>query len=188
MEKYIIGAILGIMIYSLILTIIAFYKDNSSYFMLEPLDIVAAGPCMWIIYLVILILRPIAQLFKNPDKKRIYKNKNDKYIAKITKRIVNNYRNKKYHNDYFKLDNYSDDYSGNFSGYESLLVKKPKNEWLNKKFISLMQHQKEQTIKHLLPYFVLLTKDMMIKDNCDEYYIKKFHDYGLYKLKPIENE
>ena len=38
--------IITILIYSLILTIVTLYKDNSSYYMIGTIDIIIAGPCM----------------------------------------------------------------------------------------------------------------------------------------------
>ena len=187
MSNYIIGAFIGIMIYSLILTITILYKDNSSYFSVDTLDIIIAGPFAWFfLFVCSFVLRPIYTLFfknRKNDKKYEYKNKNKKYIKRIVKKIVKNYANKKYHKDYFKLDKWLDDYDGDYEGYESLVVKKARNEWLNKKFILLMKYQKDETLEELKKYFMLVTEDVMKKDKCNEYYIKKYKDKELYKLK-----
>ena len=57
--------------------------------------------------------------------------KSKKYIQKVVKKVVNNYANKKYHNDYFDLERYLDAYDNTYCGYGSLLVKKAKNEWVH---------------------------------------------------------
>ena len=44
MNAFLIGALIAILVYSLILTISVIYKDNSGYFILSDLDVVLAGP------------------------------------------------------------------------------------------------------------------------------------------------
>ena len=191
MNHYIIGALIGIFIYSLILTIITIYKDNSGYFSVDTVDVIVAGPCSWLILLFgLIIIRPIYKLVKDKKKEKgtetkekEYKKKSSKYIQRVVKRIIKNYSTKKYHNDYFKLDKWFDDSWGNYSGYESLLVKKARNEWLNEHFLTLMYMQKEETIEELKKYMDKVTEEVMTEDKCNKFYIKKYKDEGLYKLK-----
>lgn len=185
MSNYIIGALIGIMIYSFILTIVTLYKDNSGYFIVSTLDIIMAGPFGWfLLFIINFILRPIyCLIFKEKNKEYKHKNKSQSCIKRVVKNIVKNYSKKKYHNDYFNLNEWFDDYYGDYKGYESLVVKKARNEWLNNKFIMLMKYQKEETLEELKKYFIVVNETIMKNDKCDEYYIKKYKDKGLYKLK-----
>lgn len=181
-----IGFLIGILLYSFILTIVIVYKDISSYFSLEIIDIIIAGPIAWILVLIMyFIIQPLYKLYnknntKTPPK---YKKKNKKYIDKVVKKIVKNYSNKKYHNDYFDFTHILGSDYNEYSGWEDLLVKKPKYERLNNKFKKLMYHQETDTIAVLITYFDLVTEEIMNQDNCDTYYIAQYKNKNLYKLR-----
>lgn len=57
--------------YSLIATVICLYKDNSSYHMMDELDAIIAGPCMWILLLFLFLLRPFTKKRKGKKKKEV---------------------------------------------------------------------------------------------------------------------
>ena len=182
MNTFLMGALIAVLIYSVILTISAIYKNNSSYFILSDLDIVLAGPVCWILILLIRVLiRPLFSLFPSRIKKRKLKNK--KYIKKIVKKIVNNYKDKKYHGDYFDFNFCFGDEYGDFAGYEDLLVKKPQYEWLNNRFYSLMQCQRKEVLEELFLYFEPVTENRMMQDKRSEWYISDHKDKELYCLK-----
>ena len=186
MNTYLFGALIAVLIYSIILTISAIYKDNSSYFILSDLDIILAGPACWILIVWIrFFIRPLFSLFPSKEKER--KPKSKKYIKKIVKKIVNNYKKKKYHGDYFDFNFCFGDEYDDFAGYEDLLVKKPQYEWLNKHFCSLMECQKNEVLKELLLYFEPVTESRMIQDKRSEWYISDYKDKNLYCLKENYN-
>ena len=85
MNAFLIGALIAILVYSLILTISVIYKDNSGYFILSDLDVVLAGPICWILIILIrVIIRPIFSLFPKKEKNR--KPKSEKFIKKMSKK------------------------------------------------------------------------------------------------------
>lgn len=179
------GFLIGIFIYSFILTIVLFYKDNSSYYDVEIIDLIVSGPITWVLLLIFYIIRSLIKLLPKKEKpKKPYKRKDKKYIAKVVKKIVKIYRTKKNNNEYISFDIRMEcDYS--YSGWGFLMVKKPINERINNKFETLMYKQKEETIEELKKYFIKLTKEIMIADNCAEWYIEEYCNKELYKLKII---
>ena len=95
------GFLIGVFIYSFILTIVLLYKDNSSYYDVETIDLIVSGPITWVLMLIFYIIRSILKLIPKKEKpKKPYKKKDKKYIAKVVKKIVKIYRTKKNHNDY----------------------------------------------------------------------------------------
>ena len=48
-----------VFVYSFILTCVCIYKDSSGYFSMDDIDAVTAGPCMWLLMLLLLVSRPI---------------------------------------------------------------------------------------------------------------------------------
>lgn len=182
MHAFLIGALVAILIYSTILTISVIYKDNSGYFILSDLDVILAGPVCWtLIVLIRVIIRPIFSLFPKKEKNR--KPKSEKFIKKNVKKIVENYKSKKYHDDYFDFSVRVGDTYGDFAGYGDLLVKHPRYEWLNKRFCSLMYEQKAEVLKELLLYFEPVTEARMIEDGYSEWYISDYMKKKLYCLK-----
>lgn len=81
------GIIIGLLIYSFINTVIVIYKDCSSYFIVEALDFIVAGPFLWIIMFFIKIfnINFEKQLNKNPKPKNKAKIKR---IVKINKKSI----------------------------------------------------------------------------------------------------
>lgn len=184
------GIIIGILIYSFIITIADIYKDSSSYFQMDEIDAVLAGPFMWIILLFCAIVRKLfgnkIKVARNNKAKKPYVKKSQKYIQKVVKSIVNNLKKRK--RDYISYYDFSTmngckDYDNDIDGWDSLLVKKPSNEHINAKFSKLMFHQSEDTINELKNYFELATKEFMQKDDCSEYFIHYALDRHVYVLK-----
>ncbi len=178
------GVIIGMLIYSFIMTIATLYKDFSSYFTIEVLDIILAGPFIWVLFLIISIIKVFYKKYhKNKEpKKKEYKMKSQKYIQKIVKRIVRNYRKKSYTDyyiDFTKMRSYD---GGEIEGYEVILVKKAMNERINNKFQTLMFHQEEDTIQELLKYFHKVTEEEMKKDDCNDYFISLNKTKIFYKV------
>lgn len=182
---FIFGFVIAILIYSFALTAVTVYKDSSSYYIVEPIDVVFAGPIAWILPLVLFLLNPIYKLYKDSsqNKEKIYRKKDAAYIKKIVKKIVRNYLRKKVHNDYFDFNFMTGSVYREYAGWESLFIKRPKYERLNKKFKKLMFHQKEETITELKKYFVKVTKEIMEKDDCSKWYISEYADKDLYTLR-----
>ena len=181
--EYIYGIIIGIIIYSLLLTVFTVYKDNSSYFIVHTSDVIMAGPVAWIFILLInVLIGPVYRMFHKEAKKRPSKRKNALYISKIVKKVVKNYSNKSYCGDYFDFNKMTSDGYGEYEGYLDLLVKKPKNERLNNKFSALMRNQKEETVAELMNYFTKVTESIMRKHDCNEWYIEQYKNKNLYVL------
>lgn len=177
------GIIIGMLIYSLILTIVLVYEDNSSYFTIESLDIIVAGPFAWILMIVLGVIRIFCKKFhKTNTKEKEYKKKDIKYIQKIVKKIVRNYKNSSYSEDYIDF-NKSQDFEGSgVEGYSTIICSHWLNEHLNKNFRTLMIFQKEETIEELKKYFHQVTEDEMKKDDCTDYFISLWKTRECYKL------
>lgn len=184
------GIIIGILIYSFIITIADIYKDSSSYFQMDEIDAVLAGPFMWILLLFCAVCRKLfgkkIEAARNNREKKPYVKKSQKYIQKVVKSIVHNLKKRK--RDYISYYDLStihgcQDYDTDIDGWEDLLVKKPSNEHINRKFSILMFHQSEDTINELKNYFELATKEFMQQDECSEYFIRRALDRQVYVLK-----
>lgn len=184
MNDFWIGFIIAILIYSLLITLATIYMDNSGYYILGDLNIIIAGPVLWIYSLLLIIFRmPLKKIYnKWHNRKKEYKKKDNKYIEKIVLKIIKNYKKKNY-DDYFDFNKMTDDPYCCYSGWESLLIKKEKNESLNKKFSRLMSNQKEDVINILNKYSVVANEALMIKENRDEYYIQQYKDKGLRAIR-----
>lgn len=181
--------IITIFIISLINTILCIYKDQSNYsYGLEWTDIIMGGICTWILLLFFKIfnkpLNYFYKKYKSKKKKKIY---SDKQIEKICYKIIKNIKKDKYNKykleNYYDLNSYSGDYYNDYQGIDDLVIKKARYERLNKKFKYCIFCRKEKTIKILKKYFIPVTEEVMKKDNCDEYYIKKYKDKGLVRIK-----
>ena len=73
------GFLIGVFIYSFILTIVLLYKDNSSYYDIETIDLIVSGPITWVLLLIFYIIRSILKLFSKKEKpKKPYKKKDSK--------------------------------------------------------------------------------------------------------------
>lgn len=160
------GIIIGILIYSLMLTVINIYKDNSSYFSVEFMDIIISGPIMWIFILLSSLFIKIYKGLKLDKKEKKRKNRDSKYIQKVVKKIIKNYSSKEYSNAYVDLNRSYGNFEGTIEGWKFLETKSAKYERLNKKFGDLMLHQKEETIKELEKYFVI------VPDKNNKYFVK----------------
>jgi hypothetical protein len=151
-----LSVIFAILIYSLILTIVILYKDSSGYYTVDDIDIVTAGPVCWVLFFIVILLKPF---FKNRKKKEYqYKPKSTKYIQKTVKKVITIYRKnlqkQGYEPDYIDFSIHRGEFNVNeVEGWDVLMVKKARYEVLNKHFSSLMWHQKEETVEELKKYF-----------------------------------
>lgn len=180
----IFGLFVGILVYSFILTIIIFYKDNSSFFLVDNIDIVVAGPICWLLCLIMFLLRPVLRKILNNKKEKTYQKKSTKSIQKVVKRIITIYKNHYEVDEYFDFNNtYDDDLD--IRGWKSITVNKAKYEWINKKFNNLMLFQKDETLSIIKEYFELVPEEDLKKDVCSDYFlhIVKENHIDLYRLK-----
>lgn len=174
------AVIITILIYSLILSVVTLYKDNSSYFIVEPIDVIVAGPVMWFLILFLFMLRP---LLHKIQKEKLYKEKDSRYISKIVKKIIKQYKKKRYTDDYFDFSFRQGEFNVNdVEGWGKLLRQVPSNEKLNDKFSALMYHQKEETVNELMKYCTVLTEEKLKKDNCNDYFISIYKNKNLLKV------
>ena len=154
------GIIIGLLIYSFINTIVVIYKDCSSYFIVETLDCIIAGPFLWIIMLFIKIFNINFEKLLNKKPKP----KNKAKIKRIVKRTYKHFT--KYWDKYDEFGPYIDfqkkfiydNYCG-IEGYGSFLIKKPMYELLNKDFEYIIKHQYYETIPFLQEYFRPLNEE-----------------------------
>ena len=186
MNDLLTGILIGLTVYSLILTIITLYKDYSNFYIIETIDIIMAGHIMWIVFLFLRVIHMVYTFFekRNKNKKTVPKKmtsfKKNK-IRRIVKRIIQIYKTKN-NNDYFDFNMvYGDDY-GCYSGWHDLLRMSPRYEFINRKFKNLMYEYKRETIAELISHCILVTEEVMIKDNCCSDYINDYRNRGLYKV------
>ena len=64
--------LITILVYSLILTIVTLYKDNSGYYMVETIDIIIAGPVCWVLCLILFLIKPIVKPLMNKREIKPY--------------------------------------------------------------------------------------------------------------------
>lgn len=87
-------ALITILIYSTILTIVNFVKNESSYSVgIETVDIVTSGPIMWIILLLLVVFKkPLSATYKYFQKRKEERNHSfsKKQIEKTVKKIIKN--------------------------------------------------------------------------------------------------
>lgn len=166
--------ILGILIYSSILTAVVLYKDASSYHEVDGIDLLTAGPVMWVTFTLMEMLRPLIREMESEKTPKDYKVKNKKYIEKIVKEVVDEHKkcsDKTFYFNFEVCENYLDT---NYEGWRGLLIPKATNEKLNKKFSDLMWNQKEETLNELNKYCTVLTKEYMTANGYKKDFIKKF--------------
>ena len=192
----ILGILIGICIYSLILTIITLYRDGSSYFFTYKSDILIAGPVMWV-YLFLYALFYYSYLFLKGKgiirpKEKKQKTYSLEKVKKIIQKVIQVYQKdmeKRKYVDYFDLSlrHSKIDYDVT-EGWDNLLIKKPKNERLNRQFERLMWYQKEETLAILTTYFDLLTKEEVMAELGDWYAMDYMKDGrpGIYRIKGAE--
>ena len=188
-----IGIIIGILIYSLINLIFLFYKYK--YYSVETEDYIIAGPICWLWILAMQIIGHIMVIFKIPFKKKKYKNKSDKYIQKIVKKVMELYVTRKKAASYiFDFTSWNYDTQWSIAGVSTLTpcISSPKDRRLNDKLETLYRNQKQDVIKELMKYFEPVSgKDLKEygytnlyrTDGC--FYNKNYRgkDFSLYKLK-----
>ena len=180
--------IISILIYSLILTIVTLYKDNSSYYIVEPLDIIIAGPICWILCLILFLIKPIIKPLIKKRKDKSYSHKSKKYIEQVVSKIIKNYRKHARYDELFDFSFKQGEFNCNdIEGWGRLLVNKPINERLNHKFESLMYNQKDDTLVELVKYFDVVTREMLEAGDYNQYFIDDtmHRKYPTYKLKAI---
>ena len=131
--------IITIFIYSFFITLVDIYKDNSSYSMgLDgPIDIIIAGPCMWILCIFLVLARPFYKIYRKkfPKKKKEY---TDAEIERTVKKFFKVYRriygNKPDHPWVVKEGYYDNLYIDVYKPYD-LKLKKFRYERLEKKYL-----------------------------------------------------
>ena len=178
--------IITILIYSLILTIVTVYKDNSSYYMVETIDVIIAGPVCWILCLVLYLIKPIIKPIVEKHKNTPYKVKSKKYIEQVVSKIVKNYIKHSNYDELFDFSFRQGEFNCNdIEGWGRLLVNRPINERLNHKFEHLMYNQKDDTLVELIKYFDVVTREMLENGDYNQYFIDDAmrRKYPTYKLK-----
>lgn len=89
-----LAILITVLVYSLIITIVDTIKDISSYSSgLDNIDIVIAGPVMWVIIGIVAIIRPLYQKF-HKDKKKEIKQYSEKQIQKTVAKVIRLYKKK----------------------------------------------------------------------------------------------
>lgn len=181
--------IITILIYSLILTIVTLYKDSSSYYIVETIDIIIAGPVCWIICLILFLIKPIAKPIMKNRKTKPYSPKSKKYIERIVSKVVKNYRKHSNYDELFDFSFRHGEFNCNdIEGWGRLLVNRPLYEQLNRKFEHLMYNQKDDTLAELTKYFDVVTREMLeATGDYNQYFIDDtmHRKYSTYKLKAI---
>ena len=180
--------IITILIYSLILTIATLYKDSSGYYMVETLDIIIAGPVCWILCLILFLIKPIVKPLMNKREVKPYSPKSKKYIERIIHKIIKNYKKHSKYDELFDFSFRQGEFNCNdIEGWGRLLVNRPINEQLNRKFERLMYNQKDDTLAELTKYFDVVTREMLENGDYNQYFIDDtmHRKYPTYKLKTI---
>ena len=178
--------IITILIYSLILTIVTLYKDSSSYYIVETIDVIIAGPVCWIICLILFLIKPIVKPLMKKRKVKPYSPKSKKYIEQIVSKIVKNYRKHSNYDELFDFSFKQGEFNCNdIEGWGRLLVNRPINEQLNRKFEHLMYNQKDDTLVELIKYFDVVTREMLEAGDYNQYFIDDtiHRKHPTYKLK-----
>ena len=162
-----VQVIVTILLYSSILTVVTMYKDSSSYFIVEPIDVIVAGPIAWAIVILVKILQPIFPVRQQSK----WVDKDEKYITRIVKKVIREYKKKKNIDYYINLKTrIGDCMTGDYEGWNSLLRKRALNEGLNYKFNCLMRYQTNETINEIKKYCKILSEDELREDDCNEFY------------------
>ena len=180
--------IITILIYSLILTIVTLYKDSSGYYMVGTLDIIIAGPVCWILCLILFLIKPIVKPLMNKRKVKPYSPKSKKYIERIIHKVIKNYKKHSKYDELFDFSFRQGEFNCNdIEGWGRLLVNRPINEQLNRKFERLMYNQKDDTLAELTKYFDVVTREMLENGDYNQYFIDDtmHRKYPTYKLKTI---
>lgn len=164
--------IITILIYSLILTIVTFYKDSSGYYIVETIDIIIAGPVCWILCLILFLIKPIIKPLMKKREAKPYSPKSKKYIERVVSKVVKNYRKHSRYDELFDFSFKQGEFNCNdIEGWGRLLVNRPINEQLNRKFECLMYNQKDDTLAELTKYFDAVTREMLEAGDYNQYFI-----------------
>ena len=180
--------IITILIYSLILTVATLYQDNSSYYMVETLDIIIAGPVCWILCLILYLIKPISKPIIEKHENTPYKVKSKKYIEQVVSKVVKNYIKHSSYDELFDFSFRQGEFNCNdIEGWGRLLVNRPIHERLNRKFERLMYNQKDDTLSELIKYFDVVTREMLENGDYNQYFIDDTmrRKSPTYKLKTI---
>lgn len=157
--------IITILIYSLILTIVTIYKDNSGYYEIGVADIIVAGPICWIMLLVLFIIKPIIKPLMKNHKSKSYSPKSEKYIKCVVSKIIKNYKKHRNYTEYFDFSFRQGQFNVNdVEGWGRLIINRSYYGGLTKKYERLMFNQKEDVLPILLAYFNAFTKDDINND------------------------
>ena len=181
--------IIAILIYSLILTIVTLYKDNSGYYMVETLDIIIAGPVCWVLCLILFLIKPIVKPLMKKRKVKPYSPKSKKYIERIIHKVIKNYKKHSRYDELFDFSFRQGEFNCNdIEGWGRLLVNRPIHERLNRKFERLMYNQKDDTLAELTKYFDVVTREMLeAAGDYNQYFIDDTmrRKHPTYRLKTI---
>ncbi len=142
--------LITILVYSFILTVVEIYKDCSSYFESSIPDVITAGPCMWIVLLVLILFKPIFIKLSKREKK--YRKRTPEQIDKTVRKVLHQYNKyNRYHYPIVIPGIVTEPGSG-LDDYRDLEVKKPSNEWLNREFTRIWAYQREEMFAALMKY------------------------------------
>lgn len=178
--------IITILIYSLILTIVTIYKDNSGYYEIGVADIIVAGPICWIMLLVLFLIKPIIKPLMKNHKSKPYSPKSEKYIKCVVSKIIKNYKKHRNYTEYFDFSFRQGQFNVNdVEGWGRLIINRSYYGGLNKKYERLMFNQKEDVLPILLTYFNAFTKDDINDDTPYEVKQSLYNNKLIYALKAI---
>lgn len=174
------GIIIGILIYSAILTIFLLYKDNSSYFMIDTLDAILGGPVCWAVVVGTRLIGFVFEAFHIEFEEKKYKPKSETEIRKIASKIISIYEKNRnveeYGHDFFCLTKYKDYDNCEIGGWKNLMIEKPRYEHINDKFICIMLYQKDDVIPVLRELTCPVTSEFLKKQYHSEYFISEIED------------
>lgn len=161
------GILIGFLIYSFILTCVLLYKEQSSYFIIEWIDVIASGIFAWIIFLFFEILKLFIKKF-NIEMKRREKQHRPISYAKAKKIIFKAIRiYKKYCPDgeenIFIADKtpyrYQDFYRKDIVNLKELKMNRARYEHFNRKADRLFRNQYDLAVEIIEDIGILLTDE-----------------------------
>lgn len=175
------GIVIGVLVYSAILTVFLIYKDNSAYsFGIDTLDVIFGGPVCWTVLIGVRLISFVFEVFHIEFEEKKYKPKNEVKIRKIVSKIISIYKKnrnvEKYGHDFFCLAKYKDYDNCEIGGWTNLMIEKPRYEYINNKFISIMLHQKDDVIPILRELTSPVTSEFLKEQGYSEYFIDEIED------------
>lgn len=175
------GVIIGVLAYSAILAVFLFYKDISRYsFGIDALDVIFGGPVCWIVFIGVRLIGFIFEAFHIEFEEKEYKPKSETEIRKIASKIVSIYKKNRnveeYGHDFFCLAKYKDYDNCEMGGWTDLMIEKPRYEYINDKFISVMLHQEDDVTSILRELTCPVTSEFLKKQYHSEYFINEIED------------